>query len=267
MLAKRLISAFIGIALLVPTLIYLQGLSMILVYGVMIISLFEFFTLFSSDDETEPPFVYLFNCFFFLMLLDYMDYSKSLTLFLLLLVTLSTFLFFHKKLSSMPLYLGMNLLACLYIILPLFHFILFLRMPSGQFWLMMILAATWMGDSGAYLFGNLWGKHKLYPRISPGKTWEGLCGQILGAIAGAFLWKSFFMPTSSQPTLRDTFVVAIIAAVLGPLGDLCESMFKRAFNKKDSGTLMPGHGGLLDRIDGVLFTGPAFYYYLSYLRG
>lgn len=267
MLAKRLISAFIGIALIVPTFIYLQGLSMILVYGAMIVSLFEFFTMFSGEQDGEPPFVFLFNCFFFLMLLDYVDYSKTSTLCLLTLVFLLNFLFFHKKLPTLPLYLGMNLLACLYIVLPLFHFILYLRMPQGQFWLMMILAGTWMGDSGAYLFGNLWGKHKLFPRISPGKTWEGLAGQVLGAALGAFIWRTFFMPAAVKPTLRDTLALILIAALLGPLGDLCESMFKRAFNTKDSGSIMPGHGGLLDRIDGILFTGPAFFYYLAFFRG
>ena len=124
-----------------------------------------------------------------------------------------------------------------------------------------------MGDSGAYLFGNLWGKHKLFPRISPGKTWEGLAGHVLGAALGAVIWRTFFMPAAVKPTLRDTLALILIAALLGPLGDLCESMFKRAFNTKDSGSIMPGHGGLLDRIDGILFTGPAFFYYLAFFRG
>ncbi len=130
--------------------------------------------------------------------------------------------------------------------------------PLGWKWLILLLSVTWLGDTGAYAAGRIAGRHKLYPRVSPGKTWEGAVGGLawsFGAAAVAHLW--YF------PELSWTHAAAasLPAAALGQAGDLCESMWKRAYGVKDSGTLLPGHGGVLDRIDALLFTAPYFYFY------
>lgn len=114
-------------------------------------------------------------------------------------------------------------------------------------WLLLALLATiWIADSAAYFAGKNFGKHKLAPRISPGKTWEGVVGALLGVtVFGAML---YFADRVSMAVLPLLWLVAI----LGVVGDLFESLIKRQVNKKDSGSLLPGHGGILDRIDGLI---------------
>ncbi len=128
--------------------------------------------------------------------------------------------------------------------------------------LMFLFALVWINDSGAYFAGKSLGKHKMSPRLSPNKTWEGAVGGfaatvLLGVLIGAF---------SGYFTVLEGFILGVILGVVGPLGDLMESAIKRGANIKDSGTLLPGHGGVLDRIDSVLVCAPILYYYIV-LRG
>ncbi len=116
-----------------------------------------------------------------------------------------------------------------------------------------LLASTWLGDTGAYFAGRAFGKTPLFPRVSPKKTREGVLGGLLLAVAGAAAFKAGFDLDMSWPL---AIVLAAVLDVAGVVGDLAESMLKRAFGVKDSGSIMPGHGGILDRIDSLLFTGP-----------
>lgn len=136
-------------------------------------------------------------------------------------------------------------------------------LPDGLYWIILTLAATWMNDTGGYFAGRLFGKHKLYPAVSPGKTWEGFAGGVLGSVIGGFVVRALFLP---QLSAVDVLLVTLPVSVLGPLGDLCESMLKRAYGVKDSGKIIPGHGGLLDRVDALLFTAP-YVYLFALLRG
>ena len=128
-----------------------------------------------------------------------------------------------------------------------------LREGAGWQWVVLLFVVTWANDTLAYFTGRFLGKHPLAPRISPKKTWEGFWGGAAGSVGGALVVKALFLPHLSAPA---AVLVGAGAAFLGPLGDLCESMLKRAAGVKDSGKLLPGHGGLLDRIDAVLFTAP-----------
>ena len=128
-----------------------------------------------------------------------------------------------------------------------------LREGAGWQWVVLLFVVTWANDTLAYFAGRFLGKHQLAPRISPKKTWEGFWGGAAGSVGGALVVKALFLPHLSIPA---AVLVGAGAAFLGPLGDLCESMLKRAAGVKDSGKLLPGHGGLLDRIDAVLFTAP-----------
>lgn len=116
-----------------------------------------------------------------------------------------------------------------------------------------LLASTWLGDTGAYFAGRAFGRTPLFPRVSPKKTREGVLGGLVLAVAGACGFKVLFDLDLSWPL---AIVLAAILDVAGVVGDLAESMLKRAFGVKDSGSIMPGHGGVLDRIDSLLFTGP-----------
>ncbi|HEY8376753.1 MAG TPA: phosphatidate cytidylyltransferase [Nannocystis sp.] len=132
----------------------------------------------------------------------------------------------------------------------------------GPGWLFLTLAIAFMSDTGAYAFGRLWGKHKLYPAVSPGKTWEGALGGIVGAnIATVGFGALFLVPELSIP---QALALGVVGSIAGQIGDLFESMLKRSHGVKDSGTLLPGHGGLLDRVDALLFVGPVVYYFAAY---
>lgn len=116
----------------------------------------------------------------------------------------------------------------------------------------------WANDSGAYLVGSRLGKHKMAEKISPKKTWEGFLGGALFAIFVAIIFAVYGQLFS----IPQAIIASLITVIFGTLGDLSESMFKRSFNVKDSGKIMPGHGGLLDRFDSLLFSAPVYYLYL-----
>jgi phosphatidate cytidylyltransferase len=121
---------------------------------------------------------------------------------------------------------------------------------------------VWASDSGAYLFGVRFGKHRLFERISPKKSWEGLLGGVVTALLVAWLLTFVY----HQYSLLWLGTMAIVIVISGTLGDLTESMIKRSIGIKDSGKFMPGHGGLLDRFDSILLASPAIYFLLQFLN-
>ncbi len=125
-----------------------------------------------------------------------------------------------------------------------------------------LLLLTWMNDTGAYIIGSKFGKTPLLPRISPKKTWEGT----LGGVAVTFMVGYAFCIATGELRLQDWMILSAIVAVFGSIGDLIESMLKRSINIKDSGTLLPGHGGMLDRFDAFIFLLPFAAAYLLYIR-
>lgn len=127
-------------------------------------------------------------------------------------------------------------------------------------WLVYALAINWVGDCAAFYVGRAIGKHKLAPRISPGKTWEGAIASLIGAVAFGYFYLGRFQP---ETTLVNVIVLSIVVNAAGQIGDLVESAFKRGAGVKDSGTLLPGHGGFLDRLDSTLFTMPVVLAYLQ----
>ncbi len=116
----------------------------------------------------------------------------------------------------------------------------------------------WLNDTGAYVFGRLLGRTKLFPRISPNKTWEGLIGGVLAAIGGAVVISTFY----TEYSIATWVVLGLIIAISASFGDLVESLLKRSLGVKDSSNILPGHGGILDRFDGVLLASPMVFTYL-----
>jgi len=139
---------------------------------------------------------------------------------------------------------------------------IFLRV-AGWHWLLFALAINWVGDISAYYVGKNLGRHKLAPQISPGKTWEGSIASAITSVAFGVAFLNRFAP---GVTVIEAFAVSTLANVAGQLGDLAESALKRGAKMKDSGDLLPGHGGLLDRVDSALFTMPAVYVYLRLVK-
>ncbi len=126
---------------------------------------------------------------------------------------------------------------------------------TGAWWLLYVMILVWGADSGAYMFGKLFGKHKLAPKVSPGKTWQGFIGGLLTAAIISWLFGRY-APLNVVPTTL--LACSVLAALASVLGDLTESMFKREAGIKDSGHLIPGHGGILDRIDSLTAAVPVF---------
>lgn len=126
--------------------------------------------------------------------------------------------------------------------------------------ILLVLAIAWVADTGAYFAGRFLGKAKLYPAVSPKKTWAGAIGGLAGSFAGAAVIKVLRL---DWLTWLDVVLIAIPGGILGQLGDLAESMIKRSVGVKDSGAILPGHGGMLDRVDAVLFIAPYVYVYLQ----
>lgn len=161
-----------------------------------------------------------------------------------------------------------TILGILYVILPftlLFHLGFYnnyhFSMDYNYQLIMGYFLLLWSSDTGAYLAGKFFGKHKLMERISPKKTWEGSVGGGILSIFVAVIIAHYF--TTIQ--LQDWIIISVIVVVLGGIGDLVESMFKRSINVKDSGNILPGHGGILDRFDGLFISVPFVYAYLQLL--
>jgi phosphatidate cytidylyltransferase len=165
---------------------------------------------------------------------------------------------------------ALSFVAVIYVPLLLSHLILLRSITTplsdgwishlitpGFAWVVMALASTWLADTFAYFSGRAFGKHLLAPHISPKKTWEGSAGGLIGAsLTGVFCVALLGLPIA----LWQGALIGGLAGVIGPIGDLAESQLKRQLGLKDVGSILPGHGGMLDRIDSVLFVVPVVYY-------
>ncbi|MEZ5400413.1 MAG: phosphatidate cytidylyltransferase [Bryobacteraceae bacterium] len=130
----------------------------------------------------------------------------------------------------------------------------------SPYWLVYALAVNWIGDIAAYYGGSRWGRRKLAPQISPGKSWEGAAASVAGSVVFGLVFARTFLPAAG---LAEILGLSVAANVAGQLGDLCESAIKRGAGSKDSGAFLPGHGGMLDRVDASLFTLPVVYLWLG----
>jgi len=152
-----------------------------------------------------------------------------------------------------------TVMGILYVAL-LFGFQVSIRTGTdGRQWLVFLYFIIWASDIGAYAIGVSFGKHRLYEKISPKKSIEGLIGALIASAGMALLCQWWFLPSIGTGAVVG---IALVLAVVGTIGDLVESLFKRAAEIKDSGTIIPGHGGILDRMDSMLFAAPVLYYYL-----
>jgi len=186
--------------------------------------------------------------------------SKALIAPVLFVIAIFTIFYSTKELIND---FAKGTIAVVYITLP---FILALTIPTFKYdlgtfkmnpELLFVFILLWTSDSFAYLFGNLFGKHKFAPKISGAKTWEGFVGGFVFTIIAGYIIQTYF---NNNPIINWT-IIGVIVAALGPIGDLTESKLKRFFGVKDSGNLIPGHGGFLDRLDSFIFVVPFIYLY------
>ncbi len=145
----------------------------------------------------------------------------------------------------------------------LFSFVALLKKrDQGALWVVLLLSVVWAGDTGAYFAGRAFGRHKLHPKVSPKKTWEGSLGGLLASLGAGALAAGWYLPSFPWSGLA---LAVLPAAVLGQSGDLCESVLKRSCGVKDSGRVLPGHGGILDRVDALIFAAPVLVAYAVYV--
>ena len=133
---------------------------------------------------------------------------------------------------------------------------------EGGYLIISIMASIWICDSAAFFIGSAFGKHKLFPRVSPNKSWEGAVAGFVFAVIAMIAAKAIVL---DQLNLINVIVIGILVGIVGQIGDLVESLIKRDAGVKDSSALIPGHGGIFDRFDSLLFTSPAVYIYLYFL--
>lgn len=169
-------------------------------------------------------------------------------------------LFGKRELSDSALDVSSKALGFVYLSLPLSYLAPLAGLEEGRWWLLFLLVVIWSNDTFAYFTGKKIGKHKLAPVISPKKTVEGAIGGVIGgAVAGLLLVHFSGMDSDPLSTVLITVAVGLVAMA----GDLAESLLKRGAGVKDSGSIIPGHGGVLDRIDSLIFPVPLLYYYLA----
>lgn len=185
----------------------------------------------------------------------------GLSLNLLLLAVISVVRF--REGEDLTIFVAKQALGGLYIPAMLGLLVIVRNGPRGVAWVFFLLAIIFIGDTAAYHTGSKYGRHKLHPAVSPGKTWEGALGGLAGNLIAGGLYKLAFM---SFLPWGGCLIFIIAAGVMGQVGDLFESQFKRLQNVKDSGVLLPGHGGFLDRIDALLFASPVVYVFHYLMR-
>jgi phosphatidate cytidylyltransferase len=177
---------------------------------------------------------------------------------------------------------AVSVLAFAYIALPLAFLVQIRQQWSGAFMLLYLLLVVWAGDIFAYFVGRSLGRHSMSPRISPKKTWEGALASLIASIGVGILLYNYALPISSallsvqlmerrdgyfalqSPPLWSTLLLSAAINIAAQLGDLAESLIKRGAGVKDSGSILPGHGGMLDRIDALLFAAPVLWYYAAW---
>jgi len=169
----------------------------------------------------------------------------------------------YRKKKNPIINISITYFGIIYVIAPFCFFaaLAFVETTFNFHFPLAFLLMLWASDTGAYLFGIKFGKHKLFERHSPKKSWEGLFGGLITSFLVAFIISTQYHELSAGQWLCMSFIIVIG----GSLGDLFESMLKRSLSVKDSGSILPGHGGLLDRFDGLLFAAPLVYIYLYWL--
>lgn len=261
---RRLYSALVFIPLLYVGIRYSPPwLFSLLISSVALFALWEFLALYFAD--TRPTSMKFFACLSAALLLGAMHEGLPAILLVVLLgivaIIIAGFCISPENLRQRLPDWAAYLFGVLYVGLLLGYYALLRNLEHGVALVFFVIIVTWLSDTGGFFIGKPFGKHQLAPTLSPNKTVEGLLGGIVFSVIGAIISQLTFTPFFS---FSQCVMLGVGLALLGALGDLAESAIKRSVRVKDSGTIIPGHGGVLDRVDSLLFTGPAMYYYVMF---
>lgn len=254
-LSSRLVTAGVGI----PLLLWLVGWSPASVFSgffllLTLVALWEFYVMIFPRHWPGRAAGMLIGMGLALTALA-VGASSAANLFALALIfTFAALLIFHERCKACLNRWSWTAIGGVYIGYLVPHLILLFGQPNGRAWVFWLFSVVMAGDSAAYFIGNRFGKTKLAPHLSPGKTVQGAWGYVAGAVVGGFVAASLaFSLFPWRFSWWEIFALSLAVSVLGQFGDLFESWIKRVHNVKDSSTLLPGHGGVLDRLDSLIF--------------
>jgi phosphatidate cytidylyltransferase len=257
-------------AVLAPLTIWIIGWSNQWVFNIAIaiiavLALYEFLALGRNKGYNTPVILCILITLFIIAAFIVEEVSVEMGMFVTLLVIPASYVFRNDSLDNALPSSAIAVLATMYVGM-LAGSLIRLRndFPVGPKLVFFLLLVVWLGDAGAYYTGKKFGKHKMSPRISPKKTIEGGIGGVITSIVTAVVIQLTFF---HEIPLVHAIAVGIVLSIAGMIGDLAESMWKRSAAVKDSGTLIPGHGGFLDRFDSILFTAPILYVYWAVAQG
>lgn len=256
-LSQRIIVGVLGAAIFIGSILFGEWTYFLLFLGLTILGIAEFYKLVQVQGITphRGVGVSLGVLFFISMFLVEKEIMPEELLYLSAPVLFLTFILeLYRKRPQPFTNIAFTFLGMAYVAGPfgLLHALGYLNGEYSWQPILGLMLLIWASDTGAYIFGKSFGKHKLFERISPGKTWEGWAGGTFLAVVVGYVLAFFF----TDLELYQWIGMAILVAVFGVLGDLTESLLKRSLGVKDSGTLLPGHGGLLDRFDSLLMAIP-----------
>lgn len=247
----RVLSAMIGLVLLL-TILFSGGVILYLsAIVVTLIGLFEY-----NKANGNEPMVFILNSLFMVLMFATVALSFNahvLTIIILYVITMLSVALFRNVHYKQVL---IGAFGFLYVGLLMLTIIKIYEIDSRYLWYIFLI--SFMTDTSAYFCGSYFGKHKLFPSISPNKTIEGSVGGVIGCVFSGMAFSFLFFP----PWIMTTIPLVICGSIMGQIGDLVASKFKREAGLKDFGTIMPGHGGMLDRFDSILFVAPVVYFYL-----
>lgn len=261
----RSISGLLYVTLLIASMFMQEALLIILfVFGLIALAEFSKLIKLNTIVITSAIFTFIYFGFWYWCMIHINNNGTNEAIQILLVITIFVNLFLIKDLlteKKIPLFQSKRYIATTFYLSSGFIFMLLIANYLNVFTPFLLLGAfilVWVNDSFAYLVGKNFGKQKLFPSISPKKTVEGFLGGLFFACVSSYFIAYF----TELLTFTSWLILAIIVSVFGTLGDLIESKFKRQANVKDSGFIMPGHGGLLDRLDSIIFASPFIYLFL-----
>lgn len=263
---KRTVTALILLAVGMPALLF-GGIPFFLLMGFFIVmAAHEYTVLFRAIGVKPSTLITVGGVFLILVARDFFIEFSGAVFAALLLVALGYHMFTYERgREQAPQDFAATVGGLAYLGWIGAYLLDLRNLPNGGWWVFLVLPAVWMADTGAYSIGAAYGRHKLAPRLSPKKTWEGYwTGVFSGTLYGAFFAFAYSTWGPLEITIWQGATLGLILSVIAPLGDLGESLFKRPAGIKDSGSLIPGHGGAFDRLDSWLWAAVIGYYYIQW---
>jgi len=264
MLKQRIITAVVGVPLIILAVWFGDPWFSLLIAAVVLLGTFEFYHM-PTNLNKRYPLTYFGSSWAVVLALS-PHYTNILPIVITAPVVISLVWLLRLSPQEKAFYDWAWLVAGVFYLGWMLSYWVNLRiLEEGRGWICLAILTTFASDTGAFFIGRAWGKHKLAFAISPGKTWEGAIGGLLSAIIAAVAISKIPILFPSSLEYQLAILLGFLVSLFAQLGDLVESLLKRNMGVKESGKLLPGHGGILDRFDSLIFVGPVVYYYVIWL--